>query len=405
MMKNNKGITLISLAMYVVAFAIIAGIVGTITSFFYTNVTELRDSTNSLGEFEKFNATFLEEVKKKDIKVVGIENGGRKITFTSGTVISFEQTNEGIYTNNVKICEGVNECIFSIKEDSVKPTIRVYLEIGTDFAKTLEYVVNSNDINYEQEIRRVIITPNIKTWTSNDVIINFSCEDILDGYEIQYKIGDGSWTSGIEAIITTNNTLVQARLFNTNTSEVVGSNSITISNIDRQSPTSPTELDIIVIENGIEVTAIGGTDMTSGVAGYQYSIDGTNWSETIDIDESYIIAGLTIGEWDEYTLYARTVDKANQVSNVYNINCVPITFNIDEQQFYATNGMTWEEWCSIPKYNTIGLVINENSNIMLPSDGRLIGSASSEIPIEAYEEIFGGEPYFLEDESGFLLSL
>lgn len=217
MMKNNKGITLISLAMYVVAFAIIAGIVGTITSFFYTNVTELRESADSLGEFEKFNAAFLEAVKKTDVKVVDIENEGRKITFTSGEIFSFNQSDEGIYTNNIKMCEGVKECIFSIKENSAKPTVRVYLEIGTDFAKTLQYVMNSDEVMYEETYDRVALIPNKREWVSEDIIVTLSCEEVPRGYDIQYKIGNEEWKSGTGAVIKTNDTIVSGRLFDANT--------------------------------------------------------------------------------------------------------------------------------------------------------------------------------------------
>lgn len=217
MMKNNKGITLISLAMYVVAFAIIAGIVGTITSFFYTNVTELRESADSLGEFEKFNASFLEEIKKADNKVVSIENEGRKITFTSGVIYSFEQAEEGIYTNNIKMCDGVKECIFSKKENSEKPIIRVYLEIGTDFAKTLDYVMNSDGIMYEETYNRVSLIPNKREWVSEDLIVTLSCEEVPKGYDIQYKIGDEEWKTGKAVVVKNNDTIVRGRLFNANT--------------------------------------------------------------------------------------------------------------------------------------------------------------------------------------------
>ena len=56
---NNRGITLISLTMYVAGISIIVIAVVTLTSFFYSNIVDLKDSADSLGEFDKFNVAFL----------------------------------------------------------------------------------------------------------------------------------------------------------------------------------------------------------------------------------------------------------------------------------------------------------------------------------------------------------
>ena len=311
-MKNNRGITLISLTMYVVAFAILAGIIVTITSFFHTNVTELSEETNSLGEFEKFNAVFLEEVKKADVKVVGIENEGRKIIFTSGAIYFFEQAEEGIYTNNIKMCEGVKECIFSIKENAEKPTIRVYLEIGNDFAKTLDYVMNSNEVMYEEIYDRVTLMPNKREWVSEDITVTLSCENIPKGYDIQYKIGDEEWTTGTVAVVKNNNTIVRGRLYDANAQTELGTNNIFIDNIDKEKPTDPTNAEVETTTNSIIIKGTGGTDALSGVAGYQYSLNNTDWSETIKTDSSYTFSELEVGT---YTVHIRTIDNVGLISN------------------------------------------------------------------------------------------
>lgn len=137
---KNKGITLISLSMYIVGMLIVVITVGTITSFFYTNVAELRDSVDSLGEFNKFNVAFLEEVKRNRNSVDTIEES--KIVFSNGTEFLFQDN--GIYKNQVKICEQINQCQFSVSRAGNKEFILVYMEISTDFAKTMEYVMNIN---------------------------------------------------------------------------------------------------------------------------------------------------------------------------------------------------------------------------------------------------------------------
>lgn len=136
---NNKGITLTSLTMYVVGLAFVVVTVITLTSFFYNNVVDLRDSVDSLGEFDKFNVAFLKEIKKDNLHITNINE--TMITFSDGVVFQFQD--KGIYKNYVKICEQVKDCRFSTTTMGERVIIKVYLEIGSDFAKTLEYTLNN----------------------------------------------------------------------------------------------------------------------------------------------------------------------------------------------------------------------------------------------------------------------
>lgn len=139
-MKEQKGITLTSLLIYVVAMLIIIGVVGTITSFFYSNTADMNESATNLGEFNKFNLAFLAETKKEGNSVYSVNNN--RITFSSGTVFTFQ--GDGIYQNKVKICTSVTNCSFNVRVKEEKQIITVLIEIGTKvpFAKTIEYVMN-----------------------------------------------------------------------------------------------------------------------------------------------------------------------------------------------------------------------------------------------------------------------
>ncbi len=63
-MKENKGITLINLVVYVVGFTVIIGIVTVIISFINTNIVQMNEATDRVAEYSKFNLAFVEEVKK-----------------------------------------------------------------------------------------------------------------------------------------------------------------------------------------------------------------------------------------------------------------------------------------------------------------------------------------------------
>ena len=177
-----------------------------------------------------------------------------------------------------------------------------------------------NDLNSRQEVEvtdNIIISkiPEGSEWTKENVIINLSYENIPTGYEIQYKVGSGEWTKGTSITVAENNTTVYVRLYNALIDDETAVNSVTITNIDKTAPTAPTSITKTENINSITVQASGGTDVGSGIAGYKYSTNGTNWTETIAAGESYTFEGIKAGT--EVTIYAKTVDKVGLESSTY----------------------------------------------------------------------------------------
>lgn len=63
-MKSQKGISLMSLLIYVVAFLVISGIIAAITTFFYSNYAFLDDKVSISSEYNKLNLCFVQETEK-----------------------------------------------------------------------------------------------------------------------------------------------------------------------------------------------------------------------------------------------------------------------------------------------------------------------------------------------------
>ena len=177
---------------------------------------------------------------------------------------------------------------------------------------TYQEIVNTTGVE-----ENVTLTSNIQegTWTSGNVTVTLSHSSIPSGYVLQYKIGSGGWTTGTTATVTANNTTVMGRLYNNTLNDEIAVNSITITNIDKEDPTAPTGITSSSTTNSITVTASGGTDSLSGVAGYQYNINGTGWSGTIGVGAPYQFSSLAGGT--NYTIYARTVDNTGNASSAY----------------------------------------------------------------------------------------
>ena len=181
----------------------------------------------------------------------------------------------------------------------------------------------NNIIHELQSLFKTEVTDNVlmekspSTWTDGDVTITLIYENIPAGYVIEYKIGEGEWTEGTSVIVKENNTTVYARLYNKSIDHETGTNSTTVTTIDREAPTAPTKIESSATINSITITASGGTDSVSGVAGYQYSIDNINWTETIEEGKSYTYSGIKANT--EVTIYARTIDYLQKTSSTYQI--------------------------------------------------------------------------------------
>ena len=65
-MKNQKGVTLISLTIYVIALTVIIAMLSVISTYFYKNVNDTQDDITPLTEFTNFNSYFTTDANTTD---------------------------------------------------------------------------------------------------------------------------------------------------------------------------------------------------------------------------------------------------------------------------------------------------------------------------------------------------
>ena len=126
-MKDNKGITMISLITYIIGLTIVLALVASITSFFYKNMSE-NGFNSDTTQYTKFSSMFLEEINNKNNSVIdckSVTNGISYIIFSSGNQYTFNANSKSIYKNKVKICENVEICDFSYTFGDSKYKIKV----------------------------------------------------------------------------------------------------------------------------------------------------------------------------------------------------------------------------------------------------------------------------------------
>lgn len=128
-MKEEKGITLTSLILYIMVLLVVVGTLSYVSTYFYSNTSYITDIGKYTAEFNKFNVYFIEDVKNNSNLYSITEN---KIVFEDGTIYTY--SNGSIYRNKVEICKNINSCIFSKIEETdrnnfTKQIINVKLSI------------------------------------------------------------------------------------------------------------------------------------------------------------------------------------------------------------------------------------------------------------------------------------
>ena len=132
-MKSQKGITLISITIYVIVMALVVGVVAIISTFFYSNMSDTTQDLNPITEYTKFNSFFSDEVNHENIKILDCgttDNGQNFIAFDNGVSYTFIPANQGIYRNQVKIASGVTNCTFTRNVKNGKDVVQVIFEAG-----------------------------------------------------------------------------------------------------------------------------------------------------------------------------------------------------------------------------------------------------------------------------------
>lgn len=139
--KNNNGITLISLIIYVVIMLMIIALVAT----FKTNIDKTLDSvgeyTSVVPQINKIHSYMLGETSLENNKILKRNATGSYIEFSSGNNYSFAHNN--LYKNSIKILSSVDSCSFETGNENNNNVLYVNVQITGEkpINKTLKYVM------------------------------------------------------------------------------------------------------------------------------------------------------------------------------------------------------------------------------------------------------------------------
>lgn len=133
-MKQERGITLILLTVYIIVMTIVIAVVGVVSGAFVKSMKSTKSTTDPITEYTAFNSYFSDEINHQGIQIR--ECNTNYIVFSNGVQYTFVNENSGIYRNYVKIAKDVEECIFKENIKNGKTVVDVKIKVGNKVRTT-----------------------------------------------------------------------------------------------------------------------------------------------------------------------------------------------------------------------------------------------------------------------------
>lgn len=140
-MKNEKGITIISLILYVILLTFVVAGISAITSSFYSNVSEIEGDSKGAVAFSKISMIMLNDVKADEAKLNIDETTAYKVSLNiNGEQVIYRVQNDALYRNDVKICDKVKKASFIAEKTAYQSKITLDMTIN-NYSKKTTYVL------------------------------------------------------------------------------------------------------------------------------------------------------------------------------------------------------------------------------------------------------------------------
>lgn len=218
-MRNQKGITMASLGIYIVVCMIVVAMLATITSNYRNAIKDMDDDSEYATEYSKFNLYFLEETKNttnKKPEITSEENDYNSIKFQTGNEFKYDIQNKILYLNKntgekIKLIKKVETCIFSLDSENGKNVITVNIKISKTEERELKYVLeekNDTELYITENEYTEGITKIPTNWDSTKLNENdpfrtekintyYNIAPIPKGYEVSTEDGENSISKGL----------------------------------------------------------------------------------------------------------------------------------------------------------------------------------------------------------------
>lgn len=218
-MRNQRGITMASLGIYIVVCIIVVAILATITANYRNAIKDMDNESEYAAEYSKFNLYFLEETKNsvnKKAKISNSENEYNSIKFQTENEFKYDIQDKILYLNKntgekIKLIKQVEICTFKIDSENGKNIITVNIKIGETEKRELKYVLeekNDTELYITENEYTEGITKIPTNWDSTKLNENdpfrtekintyYNIAPIPKGYEVSTEDGENSISKGL----------------------------------------------------------------------------------------------------------------------------------------------------------------------------------------------------------------
>ena len=138
--RNTKGITLVSLVIYVVIMLMLIAIIAVFKNNIDENIDSMGEYTSLVPKINKVHMYMLDEVNLKDNKVLKRNSSGSYIEFSSGNSYMF--SDGSLYKNSVKVLSDIIDGSFQVETENNNEVLYVNLSLGNELQdKQLKYIM------------------------------------------------------------------------------------------------------------------------------------------------------------------------------------------------------------------------------------------------------------------------
>ena len=143
-MKSEQGVTLTSLVIYIAVATVLISTMAVMSSHFFANIQLVKNQSDYVVEYNKFNMFFIQDVKNN--KNVTVNNN--TIEFADGTRYDFNSDQKAIYRNGKAIAKNIQVAVFKPSTVTIRNTTKNIVNVniaigkaGSLFTKDIDYVL------------------------------------------------------------------------------------------------------------------------------------------------------------------------------------------------------------------------------------------------------------------------
>ncbi len=148
-MKENKGMTIASLIIYVIALLIVVGTMATLTKYFYKNYDMLVLEDNATKDYTALNNYLSNDINSGKVENIFVSQDGSSLTIKLDNVVThrYKFENNSIFyldirdnnvSNKITVCKNVSSCNFTVTEK----VINLNLEFNEKNSYNTSYTIN-----------------------------------------------------------------------------------------------------------------------------------------------------------------------------------------------------------------------------------------------------------------------